>query len=404
MRFSIYFLLLLLIISTKASAQQNKLKAGNYSAYLRLNQTTKLPIHFSIEKKGKQTLAIVQNAEERIELTVSKTIGDTLVLPFLNFDSELRVVLKKGNKLEGYWINFNRPSNNKIPFFAEINLKTTKNNPAMGNISGKWETYFSATSNEKEPAVGLFKQENNRITGTVLTETGDYRYLEGTMENNTFYLSAFDGTHAFLLQGSVSNNELTGTFFSGKLYQTPFKAIKNDGFNLRNPDSLTVKTTNQQLSFQLKDLLGNDYLFPNSSTKGKVVIVQIMGTWCPNCMDETRYYKELYDKYHDKGLEIISIGYENAPDFTQQAAKIQRLKERLDLKFTFLVGGNASKSLASKQFNVLNEIISFPTSIYIGRDGEIKRIHTGFTGPGTGNYYTEFVTETNAFVEELMNQ
>ena len=121
-------------------------------------------------------------------------------------------------------------------------------------------------------------------------------------------------------------------------------------------------------------------------------------------MDETKYYKELFEKYHDQGLEIISIGYEAAPTFETQAEKIKRLKERHNLAFTFLVGGKANKSLASEHFKMLNEVISFPTSIYIGRDGLVKRIHTGFNGPGTGQYYIEYVEKTNALIEALLKQ
>ena len=134
----------------------------------------------------------------------------------------------------------------------------------------------------------------------------------------------------------------------------------------------------------------------------KVVIVQIMGSWCPNCLDETRYFKELYSKYHDRGLEIISIGYETGNSFDDFKRNIERLRNSLELDFTFLVGGKASKGLAKEHFSMLNNIISFPTTIFIGRDGEVKRVHTGFSGPGTGEYYTEYVNKTNALIESLL--
>jgi thiol-disulfide isomerase/thioredoxin len=143
-------------------------------------------------------------------------------------------------------------------------------------------------------------------------------------------------------------------------------------------------------------------VYPNKDLRGKVVIIQIMGTWCPNCMDETNFYKELYDLYHDKGLEILSVGYEYAETFEEQAKKIETLKTRKNLDFTFLVGGKASKDLASKDFSALNEIISFPTSIFIGRDGQVKRIHTGFNGPSTHGIYTEYVEKTKLLVESLL--
>ena len=119
-------------------------------------------------------------------------------------------------------------------------------------------------------------------------------------------------------------------------------------------------------------------------------------------MDETRYYKKLYENYHDQGLEIISIGYEIGDGFEEFSKKIKLLQERLNLPFTFLVGGAAKKDLASKQFSMLNEVISFPTSIFIGKDGSVKRVHTGFNGPGTGSYYIEYEKQTNKLIEELL--
>jgi len=127
-----------------------------------------------------------------------------------------------------------------------------------------------------------------------------------------------------------------------------------------------------------------------------------MGSWCPNCLDEVRYYKELYNKYHDQGLEIISICYEMGNDFDDYVTNINRLKNKLGLEFTFLVGGVANKGLASEHFSMLNEVISFPTSIFIGRDAKVKLVHTGFNGPGTGSYYREYIEETNLLIESLL--
>lgn len=386
-------------------SQSLPLKTGVYDASLRLNQTTSLPVHLSIEKKDKSTFAVIHNAEERIECVLKEKIGDTLIIPFPNFDSELRVVATKKEQLKGFWVNYNKAGNYRIPFNAILKKNSLKTDQAAVNLSGRWETYFSPSSSDKEAAVGIIQQKGNELSGTVLTETGDYRYLQGTVEGSKFYLAAFDGTHAFLLNGTYDGKTLMGNFFSGKHYQTDFKATLNPSFELRHADSLTfLKDQHSRINFQLKDINGGEFSFPNKSTEGKVVIIQIMGTWCPNCMDETKYYKELYAKYHTQGLEIISIGYEAAETFEEQADKIKRLKEKHNLDFTFLVGGKANKALASDQFKMLNEVISFPTSIYIGRDGLVKRIHTGFNGPGTGEYYLQYVEKTNALIESLLAQ
>jgi thiol-disulfide isomerase/thioredoxin len=403
MKNSFASLLLTVLTVTSLYAQKIPLTPGKYSAYLQLNETTQLPVHLSVEKKQKRILLVVHNAEERIELTNGIRKGDTIILPFPSFDSELRFITDKKKEIRGYWFNYNKGTNYKIPFFANLNSKPPKKTVPSGNLSGKWETHFSPETTDEENALGIIAQTENHITGTFRTETGDYRFLEGFIEGSKFYLSAFDGSHAFLINGTLNDKKAQGNFYSGKHYSTNFVANYNPNYELRNPDSITVlKSEDKIFGFQLKTVDGTNYVFPNNDMRGKVVIVQIMGTWCPNCMDETNYYKELYDKYHSKGLEIISIGYEAADSFEEQATKILTLKQRKSLEFIFLVGGKASKGIASNQFKMLNEVISFPTSIYIGRDGEVKRIHTGFNGPGTGDVYLEYVEKTNALIESLL--
>lgn len=403
MKLQLTFLLLSTLSATCSYSQKISLTPGSYSAYLQLNETTQLPVHLTVEKKQKRTILVVNNAEERIELTNGINKGDTIILPFPSFDSELRFITDKKKEIRGFWFNYNKGGNYKIPFFANFNPKPRKIEEASGNLNGKWETHFSPETNDEEDALGIISQNQNHITGTFRTETGDYRFLEGYIDGSKFYLSAFDGSHAFLLNGTIKDQKVQGFFYSGKHYSTNFVATYNPNFELRDPDSITMlKGDSRDFTLDLKTLDGKNYHFPNDDTKGKVVIIQIMGTWCPNCMDETNYYKELYDKYHSKGLEIISIGYEAADSFEDQAKKILTLKQRKNLNFTFLVGGKASKGIASEQFSMLNEVISFPTSIYIGRDGEVKRIHTGFNGPGTGEVYLEYVKKTNALIESLL--
>lgn len=391
-----------MLLGTAVWGQTLKLTPGKYNAYLRLNETTQMPIRLHVEIKQKQNILVITNSEERIELTTFIKSGDSNVVAFPSFDSELRFITHKKKEMRGFWINYNKGKNYKIPFYAHLETKEDELNPPTENMQGIWETRFSPKTPDEELAKGIFNQNQSILTGTFQTETGDYRFLEGKIEGNRFYLSAFDGSHAFLIKGIVKNAKLQGSFFSGTHYSTDFSAIYNPNFELRNPDSITRMKENTALSFTLKNLAGENYTYPNPSTKGKVVIIQIMGTWCPNCMDETNFYKELYDTYHSKGLEIISIGYEYPESFDEQVKKIQTLIDRKQLTFQFLVGGKASKSLASQQFSMLNEIISFPTSIFIGRDGEVKRVHTGFNGPGTGKIYEEYVEKTKSLIEALL--
>lgn len=378
-----------------------RLQEGTWEANLKLNDSTNLNFKLLVKKsKGIYSLA-VQNAEEVISLTDLVKKGDSIAVSFPNFHSSLLFKIQSKKVLLGKWTNFNKGASYQIPFSAQFSKKQSDEAAAI-SLEGKWKTEFSPNSADSYLALGIFKQKGSRLTGTFLTETGDYRFLDGKITDNRFSISAFDGSHAFLFNGFLKNDSIFGRFYSGTHYSTTWQAVRDDAFQLAHPDSLTYVVKKELFSFKAKDLTGADFTFPSAEFNNKVTIIQIMGTWCPNCMDETMFFKDIYAKYHKQGLEIISIGYETPNEFEQQAEKIKRLKERHQLDFTFLVGGKANKALASQQFSMLNEIISFPTAIFIGRDGTVKKIHTGFNGPGTGAIYNQYIQETTAFIEELL--
>jgi len=413
MRFT--FLLVLTCLSLVCYSQEQrkfKIKQGGWIGELSLNEDDVLPFNLVIDKVGKSYSFTVENGDEMIKMNNPEVINDSVHVRFPFFNSELVFAVKSKKSVQGYWVNYNKGPHYKIPFnsfrkrkAARFVTATKKVEDTLAQqISGKWAVTFEPGTDGAYPAVGIFEQEgkNNNITGTFLTETGDYRFLAGNYVDDQLKLSCFDGSHAFLFTADMINDSLFGKFFSGNHWQSAWQGTKDANATLKSPEELTYIVDEQEVAFELKDLSGNTFSFPNEKFDQKVTIIQIMGTWCPNCLDETKFYKDLYAKYHAQGLEIISVGYEIGDSFDQHAAAVKRLQEKLDLDFTFLVGGKASKGKASEDFEMLNKIISFPTSIYIGRDGMVKRVHTGFNGPGTGDYYKEYVENTVSLIEQLL--
>ena len=387
------------------------LKTGSWSGNLSLNTSHDLHFQIDIQKVKKEYFFTILNGKEQIKMIHPKVERDSLVLEFPLFNSLLVLKRHDAENLKGYWLNLNKGVNYAIP--CELNFGYTDRFPSQklllstvqpSNFNGKWECFFEPGTPDAYKAVGVFTQQYTKIEGTFLTETGDYRFLEGNVIQDSLYLSCFDGSHAFLFTGRISPDGIDGKFYSGKHWETNWTAVRNETFALTHPDSLTHLVDTARVQFSFKDLNGNDFHFPTTAYENKVTIIQIMGTWCPNCMDETKFYADLYAKYHSKGLEIISIGYEIGTDYLAQAASIKRLKDRLNIAYPLLVGGSANKNLASTHFSMLNKIISFPTSILIGKDGLVRKIHTGFNGPGTGKYYETYTQETVDLIEKLLNE
>ncbi len=407
----IIFLLSFFIFSLGGFSRNKKVKDGYWHSEFKLNETTTLPVTFMLEKDKKETHLYVINADESIELTDIVQKKDSIFITFPAFDSQLKAKIHKKNYVTGRWFNFAKGNNYSIPFTC-VNDYIPRF-PKMGatvDIFGKWEVTFDY-DNDPEKAIGVFDPITNHcsysqtdvVKGTFLTETGDYRYLEGVVSNDSLYLSTFDGSHAFLFRSKLKNDTLWGEFLSGTHYKSNWYAVRNKNFELTDPDSLTYLVTDDEIHLSLTDLNNNTYVYPNEATKGKATLIQIMGTWCPNCLDESKYLAEQKTKYGDQ-LEIIAVTFETQKSTAGKIAKVKKYKENLNLDYTFLIGGDACKSCASELFPMLNKVISFPTLIFIDKDAHIRRIHTGFNGPGTGMYYDEFVEKTNALIQQLVSE
>lgn len=410
----IIFLLSFLALTFHSYARNQKINTGYWHTEFKLNETSILPISFLLEKKGKSLTLFLINADETIELKEVTYNADSLIISFPAFDSQLKAKILSKDRIVGAWYNYTKGPNYQIPFTAISGQKSRF--PSQGaNISvfGKWEVTFDYDQ-DPEKAIGLFDPlhvaccesaacQKNEIKGTFLTETGDYRYLEGNISRDSLYLSTFDGSHAFLFRSKLVNDTLWGDFLSGTHYQAKWYAVRNENAKLGDPDSLTYLVNNKPIQLSLPDLNNLTYTYPNKETVGKVNLIQIMGTWCPNCLDESLYLKEQKNKYKDD-LAILSITFETQETLEEKIEKVKRYKENLNLDYTFLIGGKACKDCAGELFPMLNKIISFPTLIFIDKKGQIRRIHTGFNGPGTGVYYEKFVEKTNMFIQQLISE
>lgn len=404
---SMFFIFILLVNFSFAA----KLKPGTYRAVLVLDTINKieLPFNFDVVKKGKKLQIIIKNAEEKIVVDEITIKGDSVNFKMPVFDTEFRTKLVNGN-LQGVWINHYRKEKNTIPFKAEFNNTNRfpfvpgKQNPYF---EGRWETTFSPGKADSSKAIGVFNhiEQTDYIHGTFLTETGDYRFLEGMKVVNKLYLSCFDGSHAFLFIAEHKDDKFTGTFYSGAHWKENWTAVKNEKFKLREADEITtIKNTNEKLTFSFPNLEGKTITLTDKKFENKPVIIQIMGSWCPNCMDESAYLSGVYKEYQKQGLEIIALAYEKTNDYEISKKQVTRLKTKFDIRYEILITSLTGKEKASESMAALNKIIAFPTTIFLNKQHDIVKIHTGFSGPATGNDYLAFKQKTEALINQLIKQ
>jgi thiol-disulfide isomerase/thioredoxin len=372
----------------------------------------KLPFNLDIKKAedtGKYTAHII-NGEERILLDEFEFIKpDSVKITLHVFDAYLTGKITKGKHIEGVWIKNGLKKPYQVAFEAEHG-KDYRFEPVSGNgspkadFSGRWQVTFTQKDGNQYPAIGIFKQEKHQVTGTFMTTTGDYRYLAGQVDpTGTLALTAFDGNHAFLFKATQQGDSIQGHFWYGKDVYESWSGVKNAKAELPDANKLTyLKEGYDKLAFSFPDMSGKKVSLDDPKFKDKVVLVQIFGTWCPNCLDETAFLAPWYDKNKDRGVEIIGLAYERSPDFDKGKKRIDKMVKRYNIGYDFLFAGHNDKKAAAKTLPMLNHILSFPTTIFIDRQGKVRKIHTGFNGPGTGKYYEDFKKEFNQTMDELL--
>ncbi len=398
-----YFFLIISVFSCKTEPIIHALKTGTWRGEI-LAQKNVIPFNFEIiEHNGKYKINII-NGDETLKIDKVKIIGDSIFFDMHIFDISVKAKIND-TILTGVYIK-NYAEDYILPFKAEYNKKGRFDNVSSNNtFDGTWETTFFKDGKETS-AVGIFMSENNILKGTFLTTTGDYRYLDGYIKNNTMYLFGFDGNHLFKFKAVKENDSiLKGEFWSGKSWYETFASVKNVNAKLPDANALTfLKEGYEKIEFSFPDLNGKQVSLKDKRFKNKVVILQIFGTWCPNCMDETIFLADWYKKNKDKGVEILGLAYEVKPDFEYAKKRILNMKEKLNVTYDYVVAGTSTKESASESLPMLNKVMSFPTSIIIDKKGKVRRIHTGFSGPATGVHYEEFVEDFNNLIHVLIQE
>jgi thiol-disulfide isomerase/thioredoxin len=374
-----------------------------------------LPFTIVIGPPGSTPPAYTLNGEDRAPFSHVVLDGDRVELRVAHFDSRIDGRLEAGGtRIAGEWSKTVSSGRSTMSFVAvkgderrfredEPNRPTAESAP---EIDGDWRVEFGGGQN-KEIALGRFKTDGETASGTFLTPTGDYRFLAGDYRDGALRLSCFDGGHVFLFHArGLADGTLEGSFWSRGGRPTPWAArrlAEGEPSPLPDPFNLaSIASEDKTFRFSFPDETGKTVDRSDPRFEGKVVLVNIFGTWCPNCNDETPLLVEWDRRYRDRGLEIVGLAYEYTDDFERSARMIEEYRRAHGIEYTVLIAGTSNKSAAAATLPDLDKVVAFPTNVFIGRDGRARRVHTGFTGPATGEHYDRLRDEFVATIEELL--
>jgi thiol-disulfide isomerase/thioredoxin len=379
---------------------------GTYRAVLTL-PAGELPFGLELSREGAATVGYLLNGRERVPLREATVAGAHLEIRMPGYENRLTADVI-GDELQGEVVLTKSGGKQQhIPLHAKRGQTYRFFPKAAGrsrDVSGRWAVKFTDDVGKAELAVGEFVQSHDVVTGTFLAETGDHRYLAGQVKGDELYLSTFDGAHAFLYKAKLTSaGVLAGDFWIGTAFHETWAGTRDA--NARLPDAYSLTTmrgASRHFDFAFPDLTGNTVTSKDPAFRGKVMIVVLAGSWCPNCHDEAAFLEPLYRQYRGKGVEIVSLMFEHFGDFPRAAEATQRFRAHYGIEYTTLIAGISDKDEAGKKLPMLDRVYGFPTTIFIDRKGDVRKIHTGFSGPATGAHYTQLVEEVKATLDQLL--
>jgi len=408
----IFGLLILFAILSGGCIRHNILKQGPYLGVIRIDSSDKkmdLPFNMIYaQTPDGQKVMQVTNAGEVIMINEFAVSRDTVFMKFPVFTSEIIAVIRH-DSLVGRYYPKGKEEGSWYSFYALPGVTDRfpwANQQANANLTGRWKIIETGGTVDSTLMIGEFVQDSNHVTGTILNAGGDYRFLEGKVSGNKFMISAVDGAHTMILTADITpqGNLENGRFMGSPRLKTRWTARRNETFMLPKMDELLKLKPNALLfNFNLPDVNGDMVTLNDPKFRDKVVIVMAIGTWCPNCLDETMFFKDIYTSYKDKGLEIVALCFEGKT-FEASKMPMERFAAQTGAGYTFLYAGQRGHEALHATLYNLEGRWAYPTSIYIDRKGVIRKVETGFYGPGTGQHFKDYTEETTKFIEKLLNE
>lgn len=384
----------LLALASSASAQS---LGGLWDAAITVNGH-EIPFRMEFSGHAPAVSGSFFNGEEKITSTSGRLQNGDLLLTFDYYGAKLQATLKDG-ALTGAYIRGAR----SLPFQAKPFVPSAGGATDVPSIAGLWEIPSKTSKGEQQTWKFVVRQSGAEVSAAILRVDGDTGSLSGTYRNGKFVLSHFDGARPSLFEITPNQDGTLSVVQNGGNVLTAVRPADARAKGLPEPPDpsryTSVKDPSEPLHFRFPDLHGRIVSDGDAQFRGKVVIVSIGGSWCPNCHDEAPFLEELYRKFHAQGLEIVELSFEDA-DEMKNPERVRAFIKRYGIEYPVLLPGEPSE-LQAKVPQALN-LKAFPTTFFLGRDGKVRAVHAGFASPATGDLHRDLVEETTHLVEHLL--
>jgi len=387
--------------SAQAQSVAQQPIAGRWDATIQINGV-ETPFPLEISGSGANVTASFFNGDDRYASTQGRFENGKLVVNWDYYAATLDATLKDG-VLEGQYAGTRRM---KGPFAIRATRAATAKPTAVSvivpTIDGLWEIPNKSGKGELAWRF-IVQQSGSKADATILRVDGDTGTTSGTFQNGKFVLSHFDGARAHLLEIIPASDGTLDILQDGKTKLTAYRPAAARAKGLPEPTDpdlhTTMKDPSEPFRFSFPDLNGRVVSNADARFRGKVLVVEITGSWCPNCHDEAPFLAEMYRKFGRQGVEIVSLSFEEA-DQLKDPTRLRAFVKKYGLEFPVLLGGEPDE--ANAKLTQLVNWNTWPATLFIDRKGLVRGIHSGFPSSGSGDLFRQAKDEFNVEVGRLL--
>ncbi len=401
-------LILLVLLALPFTACQRKRDIqylpGIWHGVVYLQNQDEVPLKLEFKVEGEQVIGTFINGDERVTSTGGSFDGLNLKLKFDYFDAILEGGIARREIIGTITRTWKQQK--LVRNFKMWRGGGTMIVPAATegkDVSGEWDMKVGEGEKQRQWRL-LLTQKDGALSGTILTPSGDWGTMTGAFAYGKMQITRFDIINARLFRAQLNaQGQLEGMVDLGQ-GDAPRKVIA-ERVSATAPvatQNTTVKNPMEPFKFAGLDLDGKPVNSTDPRFKNKVIVIEITGTWCPNCYDEAPLLKDLYARYQAQGLEVIGLSFEYTGDTKRDLEQIKIFRQKHNIPYLSLLGGSTENDDISQKLPQLVNFGAYPTTIFIGRDGLVKKIHAGFDGPATGERHTRLKAEFEEMVKELL--
>jgi thiol-disulfide isomerase/thioredoxin len=367
---------------------------------LELPETT-IPFRMELNLSGEKLAGAFIVGNEKTPIPEISRNGNALTFSFSEYGAEMHGTWD-GKQLNGDYLRYRTAGTKSFAFSASPNVDAPRRsaNAPTGNFQVVFE---DQTPTEATTVASIWKKGPVSYEGTLIAPDGDYGLLEGTPTDDGIQLHRFTGWQAIAIELKPDGNYWFGRYHAAQNDKPLLFKLRPQAQSALAEKQTVMKNAAAPFAFACTSLTGETVRNTDDRFKGKALAVDIMGTWCHNCMDESPVLEELHEQYGKDGFEVVGLSFEIKDDAELGRKNLTLYRDRYKLTYPLLYCGSVDDANLDKQLkSQLEDFFAFPTTLFIDKKGKVQTVHSGFQGPGTGDRYPLQVQKLHELAQQAI--